>query len=205
MENYILYLLYIQKKLDKYFEDQKPYIRCAKGCSKCCEHGDFPYKRIEMEYLLLGFSMLSLDKRQIICEKIERLKQEKQNSQTENFVHECPFLIDNSCSVYDFRGMICRSFGLMTLRENKKPQIPFCAFEGLNYAEVLDAETKTISSEKFEELGIETEPLAYNTGYKALTSEIYENAFLFKFGELKPMIDWFIDDSNSSSQAKPEG
>ena len=44
----------------------------------------------------------------------------------------------------------------------------------------------------------ETEDLTYY----ALTSEIYENAFLFKFGELKPMLDWFIYDSNSSSQEK---
>ena len=29
-----------------------------------------------------------------------------------DFIYECPFLINNRCCVYSYRGIICRTFGL---------------------------------------------------------------------------------------------
>ena len=53
LELYKKYLNTIQSFLDKYFEDQKEYICCQKGCAHCCEKGAYPYSQIEFDYLMI--------------------------------------------------------------------------------------------------------------------------------------------------------
>ncbi len=190
MLGYIAYLNYLDEKLTRYFQAQAPYICCKKGCSKCCRYGDYPYTQIEVEYLLSGFEKLPEESKYLIIDKIKALKQEKLKRQGENFQFECPFLINGECSVYEYRGVICRTFGLISYRQTGNSKVPFCAFEGLNYSTVVDEERKIISDEKFKALGIDIEPLAYDIGYKYLTGEKYENAFGFRFGEIRSLIDW---------------
>ena len=60
LANYITYLNFIDEKLKKFFERQKPYIFCKKGCTKCCKNAQFPYSSIETAYLISGF--MKLDK-----------------------------------------------------------------------------------------------------------------------------------------------
>lgn len=190
IDNYLLYLSYIENKLKKFFEAQSPYIFCKKGCALCCQSGEYPFSQIEFDFLMLGFSKLDENLKQQISDKINKLLKEK--SKTDGtYLHECPFLINNECSVYNYRGIICRSFGLMSIRQNANSKIPFCAFKGLNYSNVLDPETRIISLEKFKALGVDKEPLAYNVGYNALTSPDIEEVFNIKFGEVKALIDWF--------------
>lgn len=192
MENYLIYLSYIDKKLEKYFNDQAPYIFCKKGCARCCQYGDYPFSEIEIKYLMEGFSTLSQDKKQAILKNIEKIKEEKQNFTGEQFTYQCPFLLNNECSVYQHRGIICRTFGLISAREDENSKIPFCAYEGLNYSNVLDAENGIISEEKFLALNTDQEPLAYNIRYKTLTNNNFEEVFKIKFGEVKSLIDWFM-------------
>ncbi len=187
--DYLLYIAYLNKKLAGFFENQSPYIFCKKGCSKCCENGEYPFSQAEFNFLMIGFSKLPPEKQKIITEKISQIKSQKQ---TEGFTYECPFLINKECSVYDFRGIICRSFGLMSINPEGLSKIPFCAFEGLNYSNVVDNETKIISMEKYKKLGENIpEPLAFNTGYKFLTSDEIAKNFHINFGEKKALIDWF--------------
>ena len=222
--DYLLYIAYLNKKLAGFFEEQAPYIFCQKGCSKCCKNGEYPFSKMEFNFLMIGFSKLPEETKQIILKKVEKLKEEKakifychseakrneilryaqndvkteeshkkefKNSKFE-FTYECPFLINDECSVYDFRGIICRSFGLMSINPDGNSKIPFCAFEGLNYSNVVEPETKIISSEKYYKLGDNVpEPLAYNVGYKFLTSKNVEENFHINFGEKKALINWF--------------
>ena len=139
---------------------------------------------------MIGFSKLPVDKQNLILEKIKNLKMQKEKI-SENFTYECPFLINNECSVYEFRGIICRSFGLMSINPKGKSKIPFCAFEGLNYSNVLDTETGIISTEKYKKLKNAPEPVAFNTGYEFLTSDKIAKNFNINFGEKKALIDWF--------------
>jgi Fe-S-cluster containining protein len=111
---------------------------------------------------------------------------------SDSFTYECPFLINHECSVYEFRGIICRSFGLMSINPEGLSKIPFCAFEGLNYSNVVEPDTKIISTEKYKKLGENIpEPLAFNVGYKFLTSKDIEKNFNIHFGDKKSLIDWF--------------
>ena len=210
LANYKAYLELIEERmLNKYFEQQKPYIFCKAGCSHCCEKGQYPVTKIELAYLLLGFSQLPDEHKFEIIEKIKNLKKEKlkyeenskkeeNNASDEGFMYECPFLKDNKCSVYEFRAVICRTHGLMFFVEDAKGnepknKIPFCVHLGLNYSNIYDEETKMLSDEKMKALGITQEPLAYNLSLKTLfNNEITQNLD-FEFGEVRAMLDWFPD------------
>ncbi len=54
LENYVTYLNFLSGKFTKFFEKQKPFIFCKKGCGKCCKNAEFPYSQIEAEYLMFG-------------------------------------------------------------------------------------------------------------------------------------------------------
>lgn len=193
LKNYINYLIYLNDKLSKFFDHQKIYIACKKGCAKCCKNAEFPYKKIEFDLLMEGFKTLPQETQQLIRKRVKELKEEQKKTEG-RLAHTCPFLIDDVCSVYDFRGIICRSFGLMFYRENDTPGIPFCIFEGLNYSALLNKETGRVSTEKYKELGYDQEPLAFNVSHSFLTDEVLANGFGFTFGETKQMLDWFEED-----------
>ncbi len=193
--NYLKYLEFISEKLDKFFSKQKDYIFCKKGCGLCCKNAQFPYSKIEMQYLLSGCKYLSTETLDTIEKNIAKIAKDKENFKGEKFLYDCPFLIDNVCSIYNYRGIICRSFGLMSIIKgaDKKTQVPFCYANGLNYSNVIDPETKQVSGEKYRQTGIKEEPLAFNVSYEYLTGKDFEESFNFTFGKKKPMIEWFLE------------
>ena len=189
--NYVAYLDFLNQKLLKFFDSQKPYIFCKQGCARCCKNAQFPYSAIEFRYLLNGALQLDKCTQKKIEINIKNIFDKKKKYSGKKFLYDCPFLIDDCCSVYNYRGVICRTFGLMTNTENQKIKAPFCAFQGLNYSNVLNLRKKTISVRKFKKLQTDLEPLGFNISYKYLTGEDYEEAFNLKFGESKPLIEWF--------------
>lgn len=193
IQNYVTYLKFLDEKFTRFFNKQKPFIFCKKGCAKCCKNAQFPYSEIEVEYLLLGAWQLKPEIKKIVADNLARITEEKNKYEGEKFRYDCPFLINNECAVYDYRGIVCRSFGLMTVGANEKIQVPFCCFEGFNYSNVIDYETKKVSQEKYKALGVEEEPSAFNISYEFLTDSDFERGFNFTFGERKPLIDWMID------------
>ena len=46
MKKYQLFLKELDNKLSLYFDQHKEYICCKKGCSLCCEKGDYPISKI---------------------------------------------------------------------------------------------------------------------------------------------------------------
>lgn len=194
LKNYLEFLKELMGMLDKYFKSQQPYLYCQKGCAKCCTNGDYPFSEIEVEFLKQGFKQLDKNTQSLIIKKIDKIKQDKLKNTKETFTYECPFLIDNMCSVYECRGIICRTFGLIALKEGSKMQIPFCAYEGLNYSNVLDKEKDMLMMEKMQELGITEEPKAYNIHYDFLTSERVAHAYNFNYGKRGSLIDILSND-----------
>lgn len=195
-ENYLLYLKFLNEKLTKFFERQKPYIFCKKGCAKCCKNAEFPYSFLEVRYLFYGASKLPFDIQSEINEKamniLKKREEFKNTAPDDKFLYDCPFLKDDVCSVYEYRGVVCRTFGLPeSTKEAGRTKVPFCAFEGLNYSNVVDFEDKKISEERFKTLGIEEEPVGFHIGYDFLTNEDFEKSFNLKFGPKKPLIEWF--------------
>lgn len=194
LENYITFLRVLSNRLDEHFENQKEYIHCKEGCSHCCKNGQYPCTELEFEFLKMGFYNLPIDQKKQIVDNIIKLKQLQEKS--EKFYYECPFLINDRCSVYNFRMIICRTFGLAYHINNDKTgktmlKSPFCMEIGLNYSEVYDNKTKTFSMEKFKHSGYKQEPLAYNISTNFLKTEFGEKVMNIDFGEEKALIDWF--------------
>lgn len=188
-DNLILYKRYlntISEVLDKHFESQKEYIHCKKGCSHCCEKGVYPYSKVEFEYLLMGLLSLPQEKRQNVLDRIKALKQSLTGEEDfRHFMYRCPFLSEEGCcEVYEHRGIICRTFGLLKC-EDDKIVLPFCNTLGLNYSEAYDKETNSLVAKQ----GFKETPKAYNITLKALKDEnLFEN--MPDFGETKSLIEW---------------
>lgn len=189
---YKQYLNTIQDFLDNCFESQKEYICCQKGCAHCCKKGAYPYSRLEFDYLMVGFFKLDSAEQQDIIKRIETLKLEYENCENkEKFMYRCPFLNDeNICSVYDYRGLICRIFGL--LKPNQKGEIimPFCQSLGLNYSKVYNKEEKMLDENLVKQLGYKNTPKAYDLSFKTLMNKDLFEGVEIDFGEIKSLIDW---------------
>ena len=195
IEKYENYLEIIGASLQKFFTQQKPYIFCKEGCSICCETGEYPFSELEYNYAMIGYNQLSEEMKKNIQEKVDEIKKTKEISTEKKFMHECPFLIEKKCSIYKYRGIICRNYGLVSYSIDKngetKYQMPCCCMDGLNYSNVYDEESNTFSSKKWEETGIEVEPVSHNVGLNFLLNNNVTQDLELKFGEQKALIDWF--------------
>jgi uncharacterized protein len=76
-------------------------VACKKGCSECCMRPSIPFTQIE----LTGISWYA-------CEKLENGIRDKVMNQLQNHLKtaQCPFLVDNCCTIYPVRPIACRQF-----------------------------------------------------------------------------------------------
>jgi len=196
MEQYENYLGIIGVSLKKFFEQQSPFISCKEGCAICCETGEYPFSQLEFQYAMMGYNNLPENEKTIVKAKLEQVIQDKKESKDEVFMHECPFLIDKKCSIYKYRGIICRNYGLMYYETDDnnevKYRLPCCVHHKLNYSNVYDKETGMISSKKWRETGLDVEPESYNIGREFLLNNNTTKELGLEFGESKALIDWFL-------------
>lgn len=74
------------------------YTPCKKGCSACC-HYNVNVSALEVDYI----------------EKMTGHQRSRKLAPSENFLGKpCPFLIDNACSIYEFRPFACRRHHALT-------------------------------------------------------------------------------------------
>ena len=161
MEKYSKFLKSLDARLYCYFKQQAEHICCKKGCSDCCEQGDYPISELELKYLMLGFSSLDYELKFKIQKKFSEIKKGG----------ECPFLIDKICSIYSHRPIICRVHGLAYLCKDKTVKLPYCANNKLNYNNVYN------NGEFL------TEPVKENLDTQNLLQD-------FDFGEIRNLYDW---------------
>ena len=179
------YLEFLDKKLSKMFEAQKPFIKCKEGCAYCCKEGEYPLSELEYVYMMLTYNELDDELRDKVTENIITLLNKSREK-----MYECPFLVDNRCSIYKARGVICRTFGLISYDDKDKKRIPFCVNLDLNYANVYDKEKHIIVSNAKDG----TEPAAYNITRKVLITPKVEKQFDIFFGDDKPLIEWLAEE-----------
>lgn len=163
---------------------QKKYIHCKKGCSICCEKGNYPFSQTEFAYLTEGFINLPNEKKIIVQKNIKELLKEKENSNNEIFEHKCPFLIDKECSVYKYRGIICRTFGICYYDDfSKYVRLPQCVYDGLNYSEFFDKENNVLKIKNVPKINLRID--------RVLNSELAQK-YNIKCEEIRPMLDWLL-------------
>lgn len=147
--------------LEGYFQAHKAYICCKAGCSSCCEKGDYPVSELELKYLMQGFIELDSEKKLIVQKNIKTMQRGE----------ACPFLIENLCSVYDYRPVICRVHGLAYICGNDTVKLPYCANEGKNYSSV------------YKDGEVFINPVKDNLD----TPSLLKN---FDYGEIRNLYDW---------------
>lgn len=177
LKRYERFLQNFDSRLAKYFEDHCEFIKCREGCCACCEVGDYPFSRLEAEYLMSGFVKLPVQTQKIIKNNIKQLKLENPK------MYKCPFLIDKKCALYNYRGIVCRIHGLAWYDEiEERIQLPYCVNKGMNYAKVFDRDTGNV----FLEYPIK-ERLRIDSVLRSSEAEDYE----LECGEIRPLLSWF--------------
>ena len=176
LKKYEQFLKEFDKKLTKYFDEQKEYICCREGCSGCCEVGDYPFTQLEMMYLMEGYKKLPANLQLEIKNNLMRIKS---NRVSTHLFYKCPFLINNKCSVYNNRGITCRTFGLAYLTEDKVVKLPECVNEGLCYSKVSKDGVLTV------------EPVKENLSLLEIINSDLAKKHKLEFGMSRSLIDWF--------------
>ena len=166
--------------ISQLFENQKKYVKCHKGCSLCCEIGEYPFSQLEMMYIMEGFKKLPVDLRKQIKNNLDNVKN---NRHSEHFYYQCPFLIDKKCAVYKYRGITCRTFGLAYLidKRTKQVKIPQCSNEDLNFSKVFDGNEISI------------EPIKENLDLPSVIDSKLAKSHKLEFGEIRSLVNWFPD------------
>lgn len=85
-------------------------LRCVDGCGECCNKKDI--EATVLEFLPLAAHLWKNGKALSVLEKLEN----------EYVSDTCVFFLNDRCSVYPFRGLICRLFGFsfVTGKDGKK-------------------------------------------------------------------------------------
>ena len=161
LDNYIKFLGNLDSRLKKYFEDYSEHVCCKKGCSACCECGDYPISELELKHLIQGYSNLDNTIKIKVQNNIKNIKKGGM----------CPFLIDKTCSVYSYRPIICRVHGLAYFCKDKTVKVPYCVNEGKNYSKAFDNNEILIN------------PIEENLD----TINLLKNQ---NFGEIRNLYDW---------------
>lgn len=183
ISRYREFLKEFDKILKVVYEDQKQYIHCKKGCSKCCAKGEYPYSQMEFAYLTQGYIKLPQNTKILVQQNIRNLVMDKKEFKGERFEYKCPFLINGECSVYDYRGIICRTFGLCYYDDkNGYVRLPDCVHYGLNYSDFYDEETNTLKISDVPKVNLRID--------RVLNSEL-ANSYDLECGEIRPMVEWF--------------
>lgn len=194
-KRYEIFLYTLNKELQKMFDNQAEFIKCKEGCSYCCEKGEYPFSELEFNYLIEGYKQLDSNTKKIIKENIKQINKEKSKNTDKIFMHKCPFLIDKRCSVYNNRGIICRTFGLLCEHNDGRLTIPFCHEYGLNYAQLYDKELGQLIDERDGIKLSKTEPAAYRIERDNIMNLSIAKNLNIVWGDSKTMID-FINQTN---------
>ena len=193
LKDYILFLEKLDKELKEYFNDQKDFVFCKSGCSNCCKESYYPVSALEYEYIKLGLSRLDKDKQILVLNKafnifIKRFEFIKINGENALFNYECPFLKDKNCIIYEYRPILCRTYGLMTIdnRDQNKFNFPNCVNYGLNYANVM--ENNFVSQQKADKLGFSAKIKVFDIDYLTLKNR----ASHLDFGEINMLYEAIV-------------
>lgn len=184
LDKYIKYIKSLEKELKGYFDDQAEFLSCKAGCEICCIESYYPASELEYEYIKLGLQTLPEEIKLIITKRafnifIDRMELIGKNGENAPFNYECPFLFNKSCIIYEYRPILCRSYGLMFIDHNdrNKYTLPNCINFGLNYANVWDEKMNRISQEKADQLGINKKIQVYDIDYITLKKRASEIDF----------------------------
>ena len=99
--------------------------------------------------------------------------------------------MEDSCSIYSHRPIICRTFGVLTEDSKGNPSFPFCTTIGLNFSKIYDSEKKHLSSRLVKENNFKIFPRIFRLSNNVMMNLPLAKELNLNFGEAKKMIDFF--------------
>lgn len=90
----------------------------------------------------------------------------------------CPFLVNNLCSLYKYRPIICRVHGLAYLYKKDTVKLPYCTNLDKNYSKVYNDGEVTLS------------PIEENLDTPNVLID-------FNYGEIRNLYDWLKTNFNT--------
>lgn len=115
----------------------EPYVACQKGCSACCKM-NVTVSEVEAKYIEAEKGV-----------KAARLWGSRPHIQNQFIGIPCPFLKEDSCSIYDVRPFVCRkhlSFDTSPYwcepERSQEVEMPLVKFEGAEKALMMIANAK---------------------------------------------------------------
>lgn len=133
--------------------EARGFSQCRKGCSRCC-HVDLSVFQLEAEAVTSWFEKKSAEEK----EELRGLWSGIQPSE------QCAFLVNDACTIYEARPLICRTQGLpLRFHENGETYADVCPLneEMLNVVtaeEVLNLDLVNTILSKLERAGGEERP-----------------------------------------------
>lgn len=114
------------------------HLVCQAGCSGCCHH-HLSVFAVEAEVIREAVLVLPDDVRTIVESQAHEVVEREANRKSV----ACPLLVDDRCSIYESRPVICRTQGLPLLieAEDGEQEVDFCPlnFTAPDAVEELDA------------------------------------------------------------------
>ena len=129
MSSYREFIEHVDRLTAKLQARYSKHLVCRAGCSGCCHH-HLSVFAVEAEEARAAIEVLPVPIRARVEERArEVIKREAQGAPV-----ACPLLIDNRCSIYESRPLICRTQGLPLLieAEDGEQEVDFCP---LNFTE----------------------------------------------------------------------
>jgi Fe-S-cluster containining protein len=121
----------VEKLSQTFFEKNQVHINCRKGCATCC-YTDLSVFELEAEHIRDWFESLDEDQKEILRKSWQEPQSGKKNIFGE-MTSPCTFLIDDVCTIYEARPLICRTQGLLLKYvENENIFLDICP---LNFSE----------------------------------------------------------------------
>lgn len=115
------------------------HLVCQAGCSGCCHH-HLSVFAVEAEVIREAVLVLPDDVRTIV----ERQAREVVEREANHEAVACPLLVNDRCSIYESRPVICRTQGLPLLieAEDGEQEVDFCPLNFTAPEAVEDLEAK---------------------------------------------------------------
>jgi Fe-S-cluster containining protein len=123
LSNYRAFIKSVDALTVKLTERYQAHLLCRAGCSGCCHHhlSVFP---VEAASVQSAIASLTDEVQQRLHIQAKTVMEKETNGE----MASCPLLLENCCSIYESRPLICRTQGLPLLYETDKgaQEVDFC-------------------------------------------------------------------------------
>lgn len=111
----------VGQHFDRALARQPQDMQCKAGCAQCCKPGltVFGIEGTKIEQALVALRKSAPDLRQKVQDQGQEALRDPEAQRA------CPLLVDDHCTVYEQRPLICRSHGL-PIKRKESPDIQNC-------------------------------------------------------------------------------